>query len=105
MNIQTISVIDAAKNLGKHKARVFKILGRLNIETFLEKNTGARGQKIAYITLDDYERVKEYFLENNDNTEGSSLKVDIGGVFYLIQLGPEHDPGRFKLGFATNLDE
>ena len=27
------------------------------------------------------------------------------GVFYLIQLEPEHDPGRFKIGFASNIDE
>jgi hypothetical protein len=33
------------------------------------------------------------------------MQLDIGGVFYLIQLEPEHDPGRFKLGFATNIEE
>ena len=27
------------------------------------------------------------------------------GVFYLIQLEQEHDPGRFKVGFASNMME
>lgn len=35
----------------------------------------------------------------------STTQPDVGGVFYLIQLEPEHDPGRFKLGFATNIEE
>jgi hypothetical protein len=65
MNSETISVIDVAKSLGKHKARIFKVLGRLNIETIKEKNSAARGQKIAYITMDDYDRVKEYLTKTN----------------------------------------
>ena len=39
------------------------------------------------------------------NSEVSVTQLDIGGVFYLIQLEPEHDPGRYKLGFATNIEE
>jgi hypothetical protein len=105
MNSELISVIDVAKSLGKHKARVFKILGRLNIETVKEKNSEARGQKIAYITMDDYDRVRECFSESEEVSDSLILQSDIGGVFYLIQLEPEHDPGRFKLGFATNIDE
>jgi hypothetical protein len=26
-------------------------------------------------------------------------------VFYLLLLEPEHDPGRFKVGFSVNLQE
>ena len=26
-------------------------------------------------------------------------------MFYLLQLEPEHDPGRIKVGFAVNLPE
>ena len=60
MSAETISVIDVAKNLGKQKAHIFKILGRLGIETVREKNSAAKGQKIAYITTEDYDRIKEY---------------------------------------------
>jgi len=106
MNNEIISVIDVAKNLNQSKAHVFRILGRLGIETVKEKSNGlSRGQAIAYITNDDYARVKEYFAGTINKSEVSVTQLDIGGVFYLIQLEPEHDPGRFKLGFATNIEE
>jgi hypothetical protein len=105
MSDEVISVIDVAKNLGKQKAHVFKVLGRLGIETLKEKSSDARGQKIAYITTDDYDRIREYLAEAEDDSDASATQPDVGGVFYLIQLEPEHDPGRFKLGFATNIEE
>lgn len=105
MSIETISVIDVAKNLGKHKARIFKILRRLGIETVKEKSSNARGQKIAYITTDDYSRIREYLAGIESDSDELAIQSDVGGVFYLIQLEPKHDPGRFKLGFATNLEE
>jgi hypothetical protein len=103
--METISVIDVAKNLGKQKAHIFKILGRLGIETIKEKSSSAKGQKIAYITTDDYTRVKEYLAGAEIDSDTPNSQPDVGGVFYLIQLEPEHDPGRFKLGFATNIEE
>src|SRR3989344_3956758 len=105
MSGEIISVIDVAKSLGKHKARIFKILGRLGIETVKEKSSTAKGQKIAYITADDYDRIKEYLAGAKNGSEAPAPLPDVGGVFYLIQLEPEHDPGRFKLGFATNIEE
>lgn len=105
MSVETISVIDVAKNLGKHKAHIFKILGRLGIEAVKEKNSAAKGQRIAYITTEDYDRIKEYLAGIGNDPDVATSQPDVGGVFYLIQLEPEHDPGRFKLGFATNIEE
>ncbi len=105
MSVETISVIDISKNLGKHKAHIFKILGRLGIETVKEKCRTARGQKIAYITTDDYDRIKEYLAGTENDSKVPATQPDVSGVFYLIQLEPEHDPGRFKLGFATSIQE
>lgn len=105
MSVETISVIDVAKALGKQKAHIFKILGRLGIETVKEKNSAAKGQKISYITSEDYERIKEYLAGSESESDVPATQPDVGGVFYLIQLEPEHDPGRFKLGFATNIEE
>jgi hypothetical protein len=105
MSAETISVIDAAKNLGKQKTHIFKILGRLGIETIKEKNIAAKGQKISYITTADYERIKEHLAGTEKEPGAATAQPDVGGVFYLIQLEPEHDPGRFKLGFATSIEE
>jgi len=105
MSNELISVIDVAKELGKQKPHIFKIMGRLGVETIKEKNSSARGQKIAYITNADYDRIKEHLVENESDFNTTTVQSDIGGVFYLILLEPEHDPGRFKLGFATNIEE
>lgn len=105
MSIETISIIDVAKNLGKRKAHIFKILRRLGIETVKEKSNTARGQKIAYITSVDYSRIREYFSVVENDSDALTVQPDVGGFFYLIQLEPNHDPGRFKLGFATNVEE
>lgn len=104
MSDELISVIDVAKNLNRQKQHVFKVMRRLGIKTVKEKSSNARGQKIAFITLEDFDRVKSYFVETEDGLP-ESVQSEIGGVFYLIQLEPEHDPERFKLGFATNIEE
>jgi hypothetical protein len=52
-----------------------------------------------------YKRVKEYFSAIQNEPSETFVDSNIKGVFYLIQLEPEHDPGRFKLGFATNIEE
>ena len=105
MDNEVISVIEVARSFGKRKQHIFKILGRLKIETIKEKNSEARGQKIAYITIDDFDRIKEYFTSSEEVSDSVSIQPDLRGVFYLIQLEPEHDPCRFKLGFATNIEE
>ena len=105
MENNLITVSQLASDLGKQKQHIFKVLKRLGIERKLEKSTAARGQKIAYVTMEDYKRVKDYFFVAKIEASETIADSNTGGVFYLIQLEPEHDPGRFKLGFATNLEE
>ena len=54
MNDDRISVIEAAQAVGYGKQGVFKILSRLGIETFRERNANHNGQAIAYISLEDF---------------------------------------------------
>lgn len=46
--------------------------------------------------------------QNRMDGEGGELPeaalYDVG-VFYLLRLEPQHDPNRFKVGFASNLSE
>ena len=108
MHNDRISVIEAAKQIGYGKQGVFKLLKRLGIETAKSHSPEYNGQAIAYISMDDFTRLQndvavrstsESDTDTNDTTLGDS------GFFYLIQLEPEHDPGRFKLGFANNVGE
>lgn len=114
MNEERISVIDAAAEVGMDKRTVFKILRRLGIETFMERSTAPnhRGQAIAHISLDDLESLQQELASRGvapsdteiDSGDGEYVPVEIG-VFYLIQLEPDHDPARFKVGFAVNISE
>lgn len=113
MTDDPISVVDLADQVGKRKQSIFKILTRLNIQTTKKRSSNSRGQLIAYITPQEAQLV---IAELNSRTETENRNVnaraiDISvsdaelGVFYLLALEPQHDPGRFKVGFATNLSE
>ncbi|WKN41846.1 hypothetical protein [Tunicatimonas pelagia] len=101
-----ISVIDASERIGVNKQTLFKWIKKLGLETTKSKNSSYKGQAISYVEIGDFEKLFEYKQQNEQNytqTQNSS-KID-HGVFYLVQLEPEFDPGRFKLGFATNIAE
>lgn len=96
--------------LGYAKQAVFKVLARLGIETFKERSANHNGQAIAYISFDDFQLLqvaiasRQGCANTDTDLDADPLELDFG-VFYLIQLEPEHDPGRFKVGFATNINE
>jgi len=104
-----MAVITAAAELGKRKQHVFKVLKRLRIETTKERSSVHNGQAIAFITKRDFNRLREHFDgQDHPADEGHRANEENPteqGWFYLIQLEPDHDPGRFKVGFANNFGE
>lgn len=111
MTENLISVIDLASQYGMRKQTVFKMLKRLGIET--RKRAGDtktnRGQAVAYITNEDAQRLVEEIqpkrISKDSTRNGTNSALAEQGVFYLMLLEPDHDPGRFKVGFATSLPE
>jgi len=112
MSEDLVSVIDVARHHGKKKQTIFKILRRLGIEA--RKIRGAKnGQFLSYITQDEFRLVSNELPSygNEDDSErnqGSSVTeaaLAEQGVFYLVQLEPDHDPMRFKVGFASSISE
>jgi hypothetical protein len=114
MTEELISVKDFAEQNGLHKQTVFKVLRRLEIEPAkLRGGSENRGQMLSYITKADAQRVLEA-LASRTSTPSESAGEDVEvtdaalydiGVFYLLCLEPNHDPNRFKVGFASNLNE
>lgn len=109
----TISVIDLAAQYGVRKQTVFKVLARLGIETVKRPGNSKtnRGQVIAYISGHDAQRfaeeIRSMAVANRSaaDEDGPESAMAERGVFYLLQLEPDHDPVRFKVGFATSLPE
>jgi hypothetical protein len=109
MDPELISVIDAARELGMRKQSLFKVIKRLGITTTKQRSPEHGNQHVAYITKASLELiVREGLARRNAEERGSEtdalLETD-HGVFYLVQLEPEHDPGRFKVGFTSNMAE
>jgi len=106
-----ISVNDFAQKHGLIKQTVFKVLKRLGIDAVKSRGGSEnRGQMISYITEDEGHRILEALAASrNTNSLSGENEPDAAlydvGVFYLLQLEPEHDPNRFKVGFASNLNE
>ena len=114
MTENLISVKEFAEANGLLRQTVFKVLKRLDVEP--SKSRGGsqnRGQTIAYITEHDAHRVLEALASSrNFQSEQEDEEADLPdavlydiGVFYLLRLEPDHDPNRFKVGFASNLNE
>ena len=100
MDVDLISVLDVAAQHGKRKQTVFKILKRLGIEATKHRSSAGKNQLVAYITQEDFKLVRDELLaiSNDDEADAEDLNgidsVVDQGVFYLIQLEPEFDPGR-----------
>ena len=113
MTDEPVSVVDLASKVGKRKQTIFKVLARLNIQTTKLRSSSSRGQLIAYITSQEAQIVLNEMSTRAEaqksNVESRSGDIAVSdaelGVFYLLELEPQHDPGRFKVGFAANLSE
>ena len=101
-----ISIIDIARKHGKHRASIHRIVRKLGLNVEKRVGEGTRGQKASHITVRDYENHKRQF-DTPDSAKSvyASTSPTAHTVFYLILTEPEFDPGRFKLGFSTNLEE
>ena len=105
MQDDLISVIEIARIHGRRKQHVFKLLKRLGIEQVMAVGEESRGQKVACVSKPGYQILKNELEQPTNQSEMTNESAAALGVFYLIQLEPEFDPGRFKVGFATNIDE
>jgi hypothetical protein len=107
---ELISIHDVARQHGKRKQSVFKILRRLQITPTKQRSAAGRNQLVSYVTKDEHQRISRELVplgiaaDGEDGVAEALLPTE-AGVFYLIQLEPELDPARFKLGFATTLAE
>jgi hypothetical protein len=107
-----ISVIDAARELGKPKQTIFKIMRRLGVAGSKRRDSSKGNQVISYITRTELDRLRSELNTRRNRSQAVENNLEVSdfisaelGVFYLIQLEPEHDPRRFKVGFAANMTD
>ena len=101
-----ISLNEIARLHGRpHKAHVHRITKRLGIHIEQPKADGTRGQKASHISVQDYEAHRQHFDVASTNSVNAESPELPNAVFYVILLEPERDPGRFKVGFSTDVAE
>lgn len=102
-----ISIIDIARNHGRRKQAIHRIVRKLglNVENVVGERT--RGQKASHIAVRDYETHRSQFdapIRPGKLADASDSPA-AHAVFYLILTEPELDPGRFKVGFSADIEE
>lgn len=96
-----ISISRIAKIHGRHRSAIHKIVDKLGMNSVKVASEETRGQKASHITMVDYQELERHLEEAVE--EGHEDRHS--GVFYLVVLEPDFDPGRFKVGFTTDLNE
>jgi len=109
MNETRIAIVDLADELQVRKQRVFKLLPRLGIRTMQRREPDRGNQMVATISIEEAATIRQEIIKSTEtvgdgSAAASGLFSDDTGFFYVIQLEPDHDPGRFKVGFTTDLD-
>ena len=105
MREELISVTEIAKTHSRHRSSLHKIIKRLGIETRRIRSEEARGQEAVYITLADYSLLKAEIEYEEDGALPGEEPTEWRGFLYIVQLEPEFDPGRLKIGFATSVED
>jgi len=105
MLAEMISLNEIAQIHGLHKMSAHRIAKRLGLNVEKVKGDNTRGQLASQITVEDYEAHRHHFdvVPANRAVPGSREHPD--AVLYLISTEPILDPGRFKVGFSTDVDE
>ena len=109
---ERIAIVDLADDLQVRKQRIFKILPRLGIRPTQRRETSRGGQNVATVSQAEAIAIRTEIEKPRGTASGdvslspttAAFYSDDVGFFYLLQLEPVHDPGRFKLGFTMELD-
>lgn len=108
---EDVAVVELADEFQIRKQTVFKILKRLGIHAAKRRESDRRGQMVSIISRAEAEAVRDELRRTTSVSRGGSSSVgdtryfsEDSGVFYVVQLEPEHDSGRLKVGFTTDID-
>lgn len=101
-----VTIADVADELQAHRPTIFRIVRRLGIITQKRRDEERGNQQVDTIASSDIDRVREALLSGRRAaaTDPGALRDGEIGYFYLVQLEPEHDNGRFKVGFTTDIE-
>lgn len=98
-----VTVKELAKEWGMDKSNARRYLMGAGFSFVHVRTPETRGQKTLALTLVDAEQARQA-RERDGYSGGVAETRSNGGYFYIVQLVPDLDPKRVKLGFASKID-
>ncbi len=86
------------------RRHIKKMQLELDITPLKQKTSTSKGALVNCLSIGDTKTFINYF-ETKDNPTQENFQYSRFGYFYIIQLIPEFDPNRVKIGFADNVEK
>lgn len=103
-NNDYVALKDLAAELGMGPSSMRRYVKRLDIPTERRRTPNSRNQTTLTVTLEDAEYIRNKRQSEGFTSDATVVSASDRGFFYIIQLVPELDPKRLKLGFAENVE-
>lgn len=100
-----VTIAELASRLGLDRSNTRKYALKRGFAFFRVRTPESRNQLTLALTREDAEMVIESRKTQGYDTKkysGTVLNGETSGYFYAVQIVPELDPKRVKLGFATD---
>lgn len=99
-----ISIKHLAEKLGMDRSHARRYVLKLGFKPQKRRTVDSGNQLTLTVTEQEAESILKRRQEQGFTAEGKPVESE-SGVFYVIQLVPELDPRRIKLGFAVDLND
>lgn len=98
-----VTIGELAAELSMDKSHLRKYVLRAAFDFVKVRTSESRSQLTLALTAEDAEAIRE--MRQRQGFSGTMRPIKNGnGRFYVIQVVPEYDRNRVKLGFATDVD-
>lgn len=99
-----VSIKELAQRLGMDRSHARRYVLRLGYPFHKRRTTDSGNQLTLCLTSDEAAEIERLRADHGFGGSAPLAPSEVG-VFYVIQLVPELDPRRLKLGFAESLDQ
>lgn len=99
-----VSIKHLADKLGMDRSHAHRYVLKLRFKPQKRRTPDSGNQFTLTVTENEAESIIKHRQEQGFSSDGKPVESE-SGVFYVIQLVPELDPKRIKLGFAIDLTD
>jgi biotin operon repressor len=99
-----ISIRHLAEQLGMDRSHARRYVLKLGFKPQKRRTADSGSQLSLTVTTEEADAILRHRSDQGFTAEGKAVE-SVAGVFYLIQLVPELDPKRIKLGFAIDITD